>query len=129
MTMMRRRATPTWLPLIDTPMHPEYPCAHCITSSAVGAVLVALFGSGELRAFSMTSSTAPGVTRTWRRIADYVEEVSNAQSLGRRPLQDVEQRREEDGSRYRSHRSRALRPIGEMSVSDLTGKKIANSAR
>ena len=28
-----------WLPLGETPMHPEYPCAHCITSSAVAAVL------------------------------------------------------------------------------------------
>ena len=32
-------ATPreaSWLPLGDTPMHPEYPCAHCISSTAVG---------------------------------------------------------------------------------------------
>jgi hypothetical protein len=29
----------SWLPFIDTPMHPEYPCAHCILSAAVGAVL------------------------------------------------------------------------------------------
>ena len=33
----RRRATPGWLPLGETPMHPEYPCAHCISSSAVAA--------------------------------------------------------------------------------------------
>ena len=25
-----------WEPLIGTPLHPEYPCAHCITSAAVG---------------------------------------------------------------------------------------------
>lgn len=71
-----------WLPLIDTPMHPEYPCAHCITASAVATVLEARFGSGEVRAISMTSPTAPGVTRTWRRIADYVEEVSSARVWG-----------------------------------------------
>jgi hypothetical protein len=71
-----------WLPLIDTPMHPEYPCAHCITASAVATVLEARFGAGEVRAISMTSPTAPGVTRTWRRIADYVEEVSNARVWG-----------------------------------------------
>jgi hypothetical protein len=28
-----------WEPLIDTPLHPEYPCAHCITSSAVATIL------------------------------------------------------------------------------------------
>src|SRR5215510_7391228 len=33
-------ATPrdaSWRPLGDTPMHPEYPCAHCISSAAVSA--------------------------------------------------------------------------------------------
>lgn len=30
---------PSWTPLIENPMHPEYPCNHCITASAVGAVL------------------------------------------------------------------------------------------
>ena len=28
-----------WLPFIDTPMHPEYPCAHCIVSATIGTVL------------------------------------------------------------------------------------------
>src|SRR5207244_900314 len=39
-------AEPGWTPFIDTPMHPEYPCAHCIVSSALGAVLVAELGTG-----------------------------------------------------------------------------------
>ena len=66
-----------WMPLIDTPMHPEYPCAHCISSAAVGTVL-----ASELRdrpvSIAMTSSTAPGVTRRWTRVEDYMDEVSNA---------------------------------------------------
>ncbi len=77
-----RTRDPAWLPLIDAPMHPEYPCAHCITASAVAAVLKSRFGSGEVGTISITSPTAPGVTRTWRRIADYVEEVSNARVWG-----------------------------------------------
>jgi hypothetical protein len=66
-----------WLPLAETPMHPEYPCAHCITSAAVAAVLraVAKDDVGEL---SVTSPTAPGVTRRWTRLDDYANEVSNA---------------------------------------------------
>jgi len=68
----------TWTPLIDTPMHPEYPCAHCITASAVATVLESEFGSGPIAAVKMTSPTAPGVTRTWNRIQDYVTDVSNA---------------------------------------------------
>lgn len=72
-------ATPreaSWLPLGETPMHPEYPCAHCITSSAIATVLENTVGDfGE---FSLTSVTAPGVTRKWTRLQDYSEEVSNA---------------------------------------------------
>lgn len=71
-------ATPrdaAWLPLGDTPLHPEYPCAHCITAGAVGAVLKSLFGD-EIPEVVMTSPTAPGVTRKWTRIQDYVDEVS-----------------------------------------------------
>jgi hypothetical protein len=65
------------LPFGDTPMHPEYPCAHCITSSAAGAVLKSEFGN-EIPEVSMTSPTAPGVTRKWTRVQDYTDEVSLA---------------------------------------------------
>lgn len=67
-----------WTPLVDNPMHPEYPCAHCINASAVGSVLEAEFGKDSLEPFSMTSPTLPGVTRRWTRIADYVAEISDA---------------------------------------------------
>jgi hypothetical protein len=73
-------ATPrdaSWLPLGDTPMHPEYPCAHCISSSAVGAVLQAVVGN-DVPEMTMTSATAPGVTRKWTKISDYSDEVALA---------------------------------------------------
>jgi hypothetical protein len=73
-------ATPrdaSWLPLGDTPMHPEYPCAHCITSGAVSAVLQNIVGN-DIGEISLTSPTAPGVTRKWTRLQDYSDEVSNA---------------------------------------------------
>jgi hypothetical protein len=65
------------LPVGDTPMHPEYPCAHCITSSAVGTVLTSVLGD-NVPEFSLTSTTLPGVTRKWTRIQDYNEEVALA---------------------------------------------------
>jgi hypothetical protein len=71
-----------WLPFVDTPMHPEYPCAHCISAAAVGAVLEAEFGTGRVPATSMTSPTAPGAMRRFERIADYVKEVDNARIWG-----------------------------------------------
>jgi hypothetical protein len=68
---------PLWQPLGDTPMHPEYPCAHCISASAVAAALRAVVGD-EVGEISVTSLTAPGVTRRWTRLSDYADEVSNA---------------------------------------------------
>jgi hypothetical protein len=66
-----------WLPLAETPMHPEYPCAHCITSAAVAAVLRAA-AKDDVGELSVTSPTAPGVTRHWSSLEDYANEVSNA---------------------------------------------------
>ena len=67
----------SWRPLGDTPMHPEYPCAHCINSAAVSAVLQGVAGN-DIGEISMSSPTAPGVTRKWTRLQDYSEEVSMA---------------------------------------------------
>lgn len=73
-------ATPreaSWQPLGTTPMHPEYPCAHCIVSSAVATVLQHVVGD-EAGEIALTSPTAPGVTRKWTRLQDYSDEVSRA---------------------------------------------------
>lgn len=72
---------PAWEPLIDTPLHPEYPCAHCINSGAARAVLESEFGTGP-NPLSMTSPAAPGVVHKWATIADYAEEVSAARIYG-----------------------------------------------
>ncbi len=68
---------PTWEPMIATPMHPEYPCAHCISQGSAASVLEAFFGDA-VPTFTMTSTTAPGVTRKFSRLSDYVTEVVNA---------------------------------------------------
>ena len=67
-----------WLRFIDTPMHPEYPCAHCIVSGAVGAVLAAEIGTGPTPTLSTTSPMAPGVVHSWAKIDDFMLEVANA---------------------------------------------------
>ncbi|HXS79870.1 MAG TPA: PA-phosphatase [Gammaproteobacteria bacterium] len=71
-------AAPEWLPLLETPLHPEYPCAHCISAAAVGTVLEAELGTGEVPPISMTSAAVPGVVHRWTRIGDYVKEVNDA---------------------------------------------------
>ena len=67
----------SWRPLGETPMHPEYPCAHCITSAAVSAVLQGVAGN-EIGEISMTSPTAPGVIRKWTSLQAYSDEVAVA---------------------------------------------------
>ena len=69
---------PGWMPFIDTPMHPEYPCAHCIVSGSLGAVLQAELGSGPVPKLSSASSTAAGAVRTWASVDDFVREVALA---------------------------------------------------
>lgn len=69
---------PSWTPLIDTPLHPEYPCAHCIVSAALGAVLEAALGDAPMPVLSTSSPTAPGVVRRWTSVEDFVQEVAEA---------------------------------------------------
>jgi PAP2 superfamily len=69
---------PSWLPFIDTPMHPEYPCAHCIVAAAIGVVLQAEIGNGAPPNLTTTSSTANGAVRRWPSIDAFVQEVANA---------------------------------------------------
>jgi hypothetical protein len=68
---------PSWEPFITTPMHPEYPCAHCTFQSTAANALEAFFGT-DAASFALTSTTAPGVTRKFSSLSNYVTEVVNA---------------------------------------------------
>jgi hypothetical protein len=68
----------TWQPIDATPMHPEYPCAHCISSTAVAAVIEAVLGTDEIPEVALTSPFAPGVTHRFTNLRAYTEEVANA---------------------------------------------------
>jgi hypothetical protein len=45
----------TWQPIDNTPLHPEYPCAHCINSGAAVAVIESVLGPADIPEVSMTS--------------------------------------------------------------------------
>jgi len=66
----------TWQPIDNTPMHPEYPCAHCILSGAARVVLESL--GRPMPELSLESPTAPGVTHHWSNLDDFTTEVANA---------------------------------------------------
>jgi hypothetical protein len=69
---------PTWEPIDVTPAHPEYPCAHCIVSTAVATVIEAMIGSGDIPEVSITMPSAPGVTHRYTNLDAFMEEVANA---------------------------------------------------
>lgn len=68
----------SWTPFIETPMHPEYPCAHCIVAAAVGTVLQAEIGPGAMPTLTTTSYLVKGPARKWTKIDDFMQEVANA---------------------------------------------------
>jgi hypothetical protein len=67
-----------WLPLIVTPVQPEYPCAHCMIASTIATVIRADAGKDSLPTLSSVSNTLPGQRRSWKRTEDVVAEVVNA---------------------------------------------------
>jgi hypothetical protein len=69
---------PTWQPIDATPLHPEYPCAHCIVSSSLAAVIRSVLGTDEIPEVAMTSPSAPGVTHRFTDLRAYTEEVAMA---------------------------------------------------
>jgi hypothetical protein len=68
----------TWQPIDATPMHPEYPCAHCILSSSVAAVIEGSLGSDEIPEVSLTSPFLPGVTHHFANLRSFSDEIANA---------------------------------------------------
>jgi len=67
-----------WTPFIDTPMHPEYPCAHCIVAGSLAAVLAAEIGAGPTPTLRSASYTAGGAVRTWTSTSAFAQEVALA---------------------------------------------------
>ena len=68
----------TWQPIANTPMHPEYPCSHCIQSASVAAVVKAVLGGVDIPEVALTSPATPGVTHRWTNMTAITEEVANA---------------------------------------------------
>jgi hypothetical protein len=68
----------TWLPIDNTPMHPEYPCAHCILSGTIAGVIRAALGADDIPEIAITSPAAPGVTHRFTKMTAFTDEVANA---------------------------------------------------
>jgi len=72
---------PGWLPLLETPNHPECPSGHSTTGGGGGRLLAALFGSDEIP-FAVGSDSLTGVTRGFERFSDAEQENANSRVYG-----------------------------------------------
>jgi len=68
----------TWQPIDNTPMHPEYPCAHCILSGTISGVIKTALGTEDIPEIAITSTTAPGMTHRFTNMTAFADEVANA---------------------------------------------------
>lgn len=68
----------SWTPLIEAPMHPEYPSAHAILAATLGSVLMADVGDEPMPVLTTSSPTAKGAARRWTSVDDFVREVADS---------------------------------------------------
>jgi hypothetical protein len=72
-------ADPGWLPLINTPAHPEYPAGHPSLNGAAATVLLGAF-QGQPQTFTLTTAGQP--SRTYASIAQAREDGNNGRIWG-----------------------------------------------
>lgn len=69
-------ADPNWTPLHTTPVHPEYPCAHCIVSAAHAAIAAAEPNATVPNGLAFFDPEMPGVVVVAPDFASYAEQTS-----------------------------------------------------
>ena len=75
-TAIRESGDPAWTPLFATPAHQDYPSGHSCVSGAATAILADEFG--ERTPFTLRSDVLVGVSRTFHRFSDALEDVKDA---------------------------------------------------
>jgi len=72
-----------WVPFINTPNHPEYPCGHCGYASAMATVLKAEVGNAPPGGVEVASDSIPdALLQRLPTFDDWVREVSFSRTLG-----------------------------------------------
>jgi hypothetical protein len=73
---------PSWTPLNDTPMHPEYPSQAAIISGVAVGVLESVFGPKPAIPFTTADLFDPNLKRQFNNIAELDEEHRNVRIWG-----------------------------------------------
>jgi len=72
----------TWIPLIETPLHPEYPSGHSANAGAAIAVLQSYFGKGRHIDLKITNDDFPGVARDFSSLEEMANEITASRIFG-----------------------------------------------
>lgn len=78
-------ADPDWLPLMQTPNHPDYLSGHAIQAASYERILQAIFGSDTLSAPSAAVWPAGAVRRVYTSWSQLTREDNHARVWGRHP--------------------------------------------
>jgi hypothetical protein len=89
---------PTWQPLANTPMHPEYPCSHCIQSGSVSAVVKAVLGGADIPEVALTSPGDPRRHPSLDQHDGLYRRGCKCSHLGRLPLPLLDRNRDGYGA-------------------------------
>jgi hypothetical protein len=74
---------PGWEPLIGTPNHPEYPCAHCSFAASTAVVLKSEVGDAPPGGVRVHSRSLPNsIVQVLPSLDDWVREVSISRTYG-----------------------------------------------
>jgi hypothetical protein len=73
---------PSWLPLNDTPMHPEYPSQASIIAGMAVAVFESVFGPKPAIPYTVTDVNNPSLKRQFTGVAQMGEEHANVRVWG-----------------------------------------------
>lgn len=71
------QADTSWLPLLETPNHPEYPSGHSTTGGGGARLLENLFGSDAV-SFAVSSDTLLGVVRGFTKFSEAEQENADS---------------------------------------------------
>ena len=104
-------ADPTWDSLVPTPPAPDYPSGHSGQGGAMSEVLARFFGDGV--SFSTTSTTQPGVTRSFTQLLAGRERERQLANLYRVPFPPRHRR---GTQAWRQGRAGGIQPLSAPSA-------------
>lgn len=73
---------PDWEPLLPTPLHPEYPCGHCIFAAVTAEIIAAEFGREPEGGLTIRNPAFPGVSQTFKTTDAYAQAIADSRNYG-----------------------------------------------